>query len=171
MSILTYILNNFASKKSFYLPAGMTVTGTFTVDVPGQIAGSVNGNVFVNGTLGILKNAVITGNVKAETLEIFGTVIGDIQCSGKMILHNTCYVKGNISTVEIHIEKNAVIDGMITKPVSNTTDFEPAFATGEPVLIEETIEDSPADIIAEPVIIPEEPVIVKMEEEEAQSWF
>jgi cytoskeletal protein CcmA (bactofilin family) len=169
LTILENILNTVSSKKSFNIPAGMTVAGTFTVDVPGQIAGTVNGDVLVNGRLVILKNGVVNGNVKAEELEILGSVTGDIQCSGKMILQNACFVKGNISTIEIQIEKDAVIDGIITKPDANKTEL--GFTPG-------ITEDSSTEIIEideepEPLIPAEEPVlIIKAEEEELQSsWF
>lgn len=136
------------------------MTGTFTVDVPGQIAGAVNGNVFVNGRLIVLKNAVINGNVQANELEILGSVTGDIYCSGKMILQNHCSVKGNISTVEIHIEKDAVVDGIITKPGFNF-DGEIEIEKLDEPLVEK--EDDP--------VINEEPVLNNVEAEEVQSWF
>ena len=145
----------------------MTVTGNFTVDVPGQIAGTVNGDVIVNGRLLILKNAFVHGNVKANELEIFGKVTGDIACSGKMVLQNDSYVKGNISTVIIHLEKDAVVDGMITKPGQHTILED---VTDEIVEIEEEELSFDAEEQASP--LPDVvPVIVKEEDEEVQSWF
>lgn len=152
-----------ASKNSFFIPAGMTVTGNFTVDVPGQIAGTVNGDVTVNGRLLILKNAFINGNVKAHQLEIFGKVTGDISCSGKMVLQNESYIKGNISTVEIHLEKDAVVDGMITKPGQhNIVEEIAAEIEKETPLAPETVSPPEVEVA---------PVIVRAEDEEVQSWF
>ncbi len=162
MTLLKNILNTVASKKSFFIPAGMTVTGNFTVDVPGQIAGTVNGDVIVNGRLLILKNAFINGNVKAHQLEIFGKVTGDIACSGKMVLQNESYIRGNISTVEIHLEKDAVVDGMITKPGLHSIIEELAAD------IEEELPLNPAPESPEPEVAP---VIIKADDEEMQSWF
>lgn len=164
MTILENILNTVSTKKSFYIPAGMTVTGTFTADVPGQIAGAVNGDLLINGRLVILKNGVIHGNVKAEELEILGSVTGDIQCGGKMILQNDCFVKGNISTIEIHIEKDAVLDGIITKPDfnKNGVEFEPG-----------TMEEPSIGTLEEPgLFIPETVLLKKIADKEAlSSWF
>lgn len=151
-----------SSKKSFYIPEGMTVTGTFTTDVPGQIAGAVNGDVCVNGRLVILKSAVIIGNVKAQELEVWGRVIGYIQCSGKLFLQKASFVKGNISTVEIYIEKDAIVDGIIIKPGQNNT---------EEKFVPTTLKEPSIEIVAEPVIQTEEPFINTGKDEEEQSWF
>ncbi|MEP7107816.1 MAG: polymer-forming cytoskeletal protein [Ferruginibacter sp.] len=164
MTLLNNILNTVSSKKSFYIPAGMTVTGTFIADSPGQIAGAVIGDVIVNGRLIILKHAVIRGNVRAQELEILGSVTGDILCSGKMILQNECFVKGNINTSEIHVEKAAVVEGVITKPVFGKTEtgFDPV-TSEEPFT--EKIEDPEQAI---PLVAP---VIIIAEEEKIESWF
>ena len=142
----------------------MTVTGTFTADVPGQIAGAVNGDLLINGRLVILKNGVVHGNVTAEELEILGSVTGDIQCGGKMILQNDCFVKGNISTKEIHIEKDAILDGIITKPDLNKNGLEFIPGTMEELSIRTLVE--PGHFISEQVLIK------RIEEKEVlSSWF
>lgn len=138
----------------------MTITGSFTADVPGQIAGTVNGDVSVDGKLIILKNAVVNGNVDANELEVLGSVTGDITCAGRMILQNACFVKGNISTVQIQIEKDAVVEGIITKPGDKSAEEIAGVTIEEPV-----------ETAAGPVLPAEEPVVNKVEVEEVESWF
>jgi cytoskeletal protein CcmA (bactofilin family) len=104
---------------SFIIPEGMTVTGSFYSPVSGQIAGSVNGDLQVNGSLQVLESAVVTGNVKATEVELWGRVTGFIQCSGKIILHKASFVKGNINTPDIQVEEGAIVDGIVYKAAQN----------------------------------------------------
>lgn len=93
----------------------MVITGTFSAGKSGNIAGTVNGDVFVKGKLTILKEAVIRGDITAVEVVVYGSIDGDVKCSGKMTVQSGARIKGNISTNEIHIEKNASVEGLITK--------------------------------------------------------
>src|SRR4051812_22368878 len=104
---------------SFIIPEGMSVTGTFHSQVPGQIAGTVNGDLHVNGSLVILQSASVTGNIKATELELWGRVTGFIQCSDKIILHKASFVKGNINTPDIQVDEGAIVDGIVYRSAQN----------------------------------------------------
>ena len=162
MPNLKNILKTDAVNKSFYIPQGMSLTGTLTSDVPGQIAGAVNGDVIVNGSLIILESAAIIGNVRAQELEIWGRVTGYIQCGGKLILRKSAFVKGNIRTVEIHIEEDAVVDGIIFKPGHKKTEEE---------FVHTAVKETSLETVGETGIPTNEPVLNKVEDKDAHSWF
>ena len=104
-----------SGKGGFFVPKGMIITGTFSADKSGQIAGTVNGDVFVKGKVTVLKGAIIRGDISAMEIVVYGKITGDVKCTGKAMVQPGAYIKGNISTSEIHIEKDAIVEGIITK--------------------------------------------------------
>lgn len=128
-----------ASRKGdFFVPKGMAITGTFTADQPGKIAGEINGDVLVKGKVTILKGAVIRGDIYASGVTVYGKVTGDIKCTGKTTLETGAYVRGNIVTSEVHIEKDTIVEGIITKPSAETTTaHEPEERGSEKILTHE----------------------------------
>ena len=109
------ILNAAIGKESFTLPKQMVITGSLKTDTPGQIAGVINGDVTVNSRLVILKDGVVNGDISAEELIVFGKINGNVNRCNKMIVQPGAIIKGNITTVEIHIEKDAIIEGVVSK--------------------------------------------------------
>lgn len=93
----------------------MVITGSLKTDAPGQIAGVVNGDVTVNSRLVILKDGVVNGDISAEELIVFGKINGNVNRCNKMIVQSGAIIKGNITTVEIHVEKDAIIKGLVSK--------------------------------------------------------
>ena len=122
-----------ASRGSFFVPQGMVITGTFTADKPGKIAGTIHGDVFVTGKVTILKEAVIRGDIQASEVTVYGKVTGDIKCTSKTVLESGAHVRGNISTVEIHVEKDAILEGIINKAggaITSDDDIEASSSRG-----------------------------------------
>jgi cytoskeletal protein CcmA (bactofilin family) len=109
------ILNAAARKESFCIPKEMIVNGSLTSETSGQITGIVKGDVWVKNRLIIHKEGVVNGDVTAEELVVYGRIDGDIIKCCKTTVHSFAVIKGNIATSEIHIEKDAVIEGLISK--------------------------------------------------------
>jgi cytoskeletal protein CcmA (bactofilin family) len=118
---LDNIINAALRKESFYIPKGMVIAGSVNTRINGQIAGMINGNVFAASKIIIQKDAVINGDISAEELQVYGNINGDVQCSGKTTIYNGAIIKGSIYTAEIHIEKDAVVEGMISKAIKEET--------------------------------------------------
>jgi cytoskeletal protein CcmA (bactofilin family) len=112
---LDNILNAAIGKESFSLPKQMIITGSLKTDAPGQIAGVVNGDVTVNSRVVILKDGIVNGDISAEELIVFGKINGNVNRCNKMIVQSGAVINGNINTVEIHVEKDAIIEGLVTK--------------------------------------------------------
>jgi cytoskeletal protein CcmA (bactofilin family) len=115
------LLNMTARKESFFISKEMLITGAVKAEAPGQIAGIIKGNVSVNNKLVILKEGIILGDVSADELLVYGRIDGDVKECNKVMIQSGALIKGNISTVEIHIEKDAIIEGVITKAGSQPT--------------------------------------------------
>ncbi len=135
----------------FFVPKGTEITGTFTADKSGKIAGTVNGDVFVKGKVTILKEAVICGDIYASQVIVYGKISGDIKCTGKTILEPGAYIRGDITTVEIHVEKDTTLEGVIKKFSTETADTTPVNITTTNTSVSNTAtnNDDPA-IEAEP---------------------
>jgi cytoskeletal protein CcmA (bactofilin family) len=115
------LLNTTARKESFFISKEMMITGIVKADGPGQIAGIIKGDVSVNNKLVILKEGIILGDVSADELLVYGRIDGDVKSCNKLMIQSGALIKGNISTIEIHIEKDAIIEGVITKAGSQPT--------------------------------------------------
>lgn len=111
-------------KETFWIPKEMTITGSIRTDSSGQIAGIVHGDIQVSGKLIIAKEAIIIGNISATDIMVYGKVTGDIRCANKMIVQSGARIKGNIYTSEIHLEKDSLVDGIITKLSDPDADLE-----------------------------------------------
>jgi len=143
----------------FIIPKGMMITGSVNTKIPGQIAGTINGNVFAKNKVVVFKEGVINGDISAEELLIYGRINGDVQCSGKILVQNGAVIKGSIITAEIHIEKDTIIEGTITKIVDDQLSasiIPPDLPQKEETIVE---------------IIPEQKIPVKQEEIKRHAWF
>jgi cytoskeletal protein CcmA (bactofilin family) len=144
------ILNTTIRKESFFISKEMVITGSVSADAPGQIAGIIKGDVSVNQKLVILKEGIIIGDVSAEELLVYGKIEGDIKRCNKLMVQSGAIIKGNITTQEIHTEKDAIIEGLISKagnpPATKKKEFpkkkELPVETNEPVI---TAKKEPGD--------------------------
>lgn len=113
---LEHILTAAIRKENFCIPKEMVITGSFRAETSGQIAGTVNGDVQVKGRVVILKDGIVNGDIAAEELIVYGRLTGDVTNCIKMTVHSGAVIRGNIAATEIHTEKDAVIEGLISKP-------------------------------------------------------
>jgi cytoskeletal protein CcmA (bactofilin family) len=112
---LDNILNAAIRKDSFLVPKEMVINGSFRSDTPGQVAGIVNGDISCKGRILILKDGIVNGDITAEELLVYGKINGNVKGCNKITVQSGAVIKGNINTSEIHIEKEAHIEGLITK--------------------------------------------------------
>ena len=75
------------------------------------IYGQVSGDVITEGPVRIAENALVEGNIKGDHIRIGGTVIGNIQANGQVILGEKCVLKGDIIYRKLLIEDGAQFEG------------------------------------------------------------
>ena len=90
---------------------GAECNGDFSAEGSVRIDGTVNGNVTVTGTLIVGSAGAINGDVSAHSTVVGGEIIGDVSVTDKTELTSTARVIGNISTILIVIDENAVFQG------------------------------------------------------------
>lgn len=111
-----------------YIPQGTVVQGSLSGKAETEIHGRVEGDVTVEGAIYLGKSAVITGNVKATSCQVDGTVEGSMNCSKDLILSPggnlaadaeagevvriSGNIAGNVSTPgTLRIEAGGVVNG------------------------------------------------------------
>lgn len=118
-----------ASKaQKMYIPEGVVIEGSVTGGSETEIHGRVEGNVSVDATLFLGKNALVTGTVHAGSCQVEGTVKGGIDCTDELVVTSTGRlasdaeagkqirvagsVDGNVNTPGVlRIESGGVVNG------------------------------------------------------------
>jgi cytoskeletal protein CcmA (bactofilin family) len=83
----------------------MTFEGVFRLD------GKFEGEIFESGTLIVGETAVIKGKIGVGTLVINGLVQGEVQAKGRVEIHSTGKLYGNLSTPVITIAEGGIFEG------------------------------------------------------------
>lgn len=90
---------------------GAECNGDFSAEGSVRVDGVINGDVKVTGTLIIGTTGSINGDVEARSAVVGGEIIGDVTVADKTELTSTARLIGNISTVVIVIDENAIFQG------------------------------------------------------------
>lgn len=91
--------------------AATVLEGTLRADGNVNIAGTVNGNVEVEGRTVVAAGGVVDGEVVTTSAEIAGTVRGQLSVSERLVLKATAVVEGDIRTAKLVVEDGATFDG------------------------------------------------------------
>lgn len=94
-----------------FLGKGTFIDGKFLVDGNIRIDGNFKGQIEGNADLIIGEGALIEASIKVRNLVLIGEVHGNIECSGKLEIHNTGKLVGEIHAGKLVIEENAIFEG------------------------------------------------------------
>ena len=96
------------------LAADLRITGDIiaegTIEVMGEIEGSVRAKAFV-----VAQDGRMEGTVTAESVELRGHMQGTVAC-GTLTLRSAAHVKADVVYSTLMIESGAQIDGSFHKP-------------------------------------------------------
>ncbi len=100
------------SNQDLIIGEGVSFTGT--IDAPGKaiISGAVSGAIAVQDLL-VEKSGTITGKVRADTMNVHGSVSNDVASSAKLVIHGTGQVSGSLQYKELQIERGGRITGTV----------------------------------------------------------
>lgn len=87
----------------------------------------ITGELRSHGSIKVGQNAVVLGNVYANSAVIAGAVRGDLDIRGPVILDSSAIVMGDIKSKSVQINNGAVIEGMCSQcyaEVNPTSFFE-----------------------------------------------
>ena len=96
-----------------FLDAGSVLCGELRFAGSVRLEGSVEGQVQAGKTVIVGEGAQVDATIEAETLEVYGTVVGDIRVTRQTVLHKTAHVEGEIQTAGIVVEEGARFKGCI----------------------------------------------------------
>lgn len=115
---INFIVNNMAKEE--FMPVaeqhnvianGTTVKGDITTNGDIRVDGSIEGTINSKGKVIIGEKGIVKGKIFAANIDIMGSVTGDMVATNTITLKSTAKVTGNIQTVTIVIEQNAVLNG------------------------------------------------------------
>lgn len=90
---------------------GAECNGDFNAAGSVRVDGVINGDVKVTGTLIVGATGAINGDVEAQCAVVGGEIIGDVTVADRTELTSTARLIGNITTVVIVIDENAIFQG------------------------------------------------------------
>jgi len=94
------------------LDPNIEINGDINVSANLIIYGKINGNIVSTETINTAKDSIINGNLIAKEAIISGTLKGDLEVSGKVVLTQDSNLLGNLKASIIVIEEGAQFDGM-----------------------------------------------------------
>ena len=94
------------------LDPNIEINGDINVSANLIVYGKINGNVVSTETINTAKDSIINGNLIAKEAVISGTLKGDLEVSGKVVLTEDSNLLGNLKASIIVIEEGAKFDGM-----------------------------------------------------------
>lgn len=92
---------------------GCKISGLITGDGNFQIAGEVDGDCDLDGTITLTKTACWSGTIKAGHIIIAGHVDGDIVADGRIEITNTAKITGTVTGKAIAVAEGAIVEGIM----------------------------------------------------------
>ena len=93
------------------LVEGTKINGDIVAESNIRIDGIVDGNVSSSAKIVIGEKGTVTGNIICTDADLEGTLYGDANINGVLILREKATIHGDINTVRIHIEEGATFNG------------------------------------------------------------
>ena len=96
-----------------YIDKGCNFSGTLRFKDSVRIDGHVEGDIVCDMAVIVGEDAIIEASIRAESIEVHGTISGDVLVQRKTVLHKTARVSGEIHTAGIVVEEGARLKGTI----------------------------------------------------------
>ncbi len=86
---------------------GVTLTGVMQSKDDLRIDVNIKGDIQCDGKVVVGESGIVTGNINCVSLELFGSVYGDVRVSGLFSLHESSEFKGEANVADLEIEPKA----------------------------------------------------------------
>jgi cytoskeletal protein CcmA (bactofilin family) len=97
---------------NLYIGQGVAFQGAVTVPKTAVIHGDVRG-VVTTKNLHVGKDAVVTGQIEADTMEVSGVIQDNIKCNGLLKVHSSGQIHGALEFGDIELASGGVITGKV----------------------------------------------------------
>lgn len=101
------------SKQDFsFLGKGSSVKGIFKLQGDTRVCAEIEGEVHVcdNALLAIEKEGKIVGKVTCDNITIHGIFEGVLKAKGKVTIHSSAIVQGEINATDLVVHPGALLD-------------------------------------------------------------
>jgi cytoskeletal protein CcmA (bactofilin family) len=103
---------------------GCKINGTVTGNGDFHLAGELEGDCDLGGTVTLAKSALWTGSIQAGNVVVAGRVDGDILARGRVEITDTARISGTVSGEAIAVAEGAVVEGVMrTTGPAKPTEF------------------------------------------------
>ena len=75
------------------------------------VYGDVYGEIVTEGPVRVAQNALVQGDITGNHIRVGGTVVGNLNANGQVILGKKCVLKGDIVYRQLLIEDGAQFEG------------------------------------------------------------
>lgn len=108
---MKYKNENIGKDEVTIIGAGVVLEGKMSSNGNIRIDGAVNGDITANGSVTVGETGEISGEIKAEAINIGGRVLGGVNAKEKVTLESKAVLQGDIVTKILVIEAGAIFDG------------------------------------------------------------
>lgn len=93
------------------ISAGVYIEGKVTSNGNVRIDGKLQGDIAAEGNVTVGEGGEVNGEIKAEVINVGGTVNGSLSAKEKVVLEAKSNLKGDLVTKILVIEAGAMFDG------------------------------------------------------------
>ncbi len=111
-----------------FLAQGTSVNGDLSFSGTLHLNGNVRGSISTTGVLIIGEHATVEANIKAGEVQIYGTVIGIVECESRVEICETGRLRGDVRTQKLIINEGGSFEGTslsATPEKPNQSDWTP----------------------------------------------
>ena len=90
---------------------GTELEGKFTFTGTATVNGRLRGEIISNDSLIVGEKGVVNASIHAGIVHISGEVVGDVNASERLELHDRCRVYGDVEAPIVIIEEGALLEG------------------------------------------------------------
>lgn len=93
------------------ISAGTIIKGSIVSPCDIRIDGEFEGEIRSEGRVVVGESAIIKGNIFCHTLDLFGSVDGDVYVNDILSLKSGCTINGNLNVKKLYVELDAAFNG------------------------------------------------------------
>jgi len=89
-----------------------------------MVSGEIDGECDIEGTVTLTKDGLWRGTIKADSVNVAGTIEGDIYAASAVEIGDTARISGTVSGASIAVAEGAIVEGVMqTTGQDESTEF------------------------------------------------